>query len=341
MKKVLCLILVAIMLMTVMPVTSFAGNWLCEITGHDFEWQVTKAATCQSTGTETEICTRSDCGTTRNTRTINLTSHTITTIPAKAPTCDVDGYTEGKACSVCDYIEVGCQPIESTGHTSVVVPAVDATCTKDGNAAGKKCKVCDFVIEGCKVIKAKGHKEQVVKGTPATCTEKGMTDASYCTVCNKAIKEPVVIPAIGHDYFTLIEEDASCELEGKIVECCANCSYENVIIIPAKGHSYQSQWQTILEPKCTETGIAIKICKDCFGIQTYDVPPIGHTDVDFDGKCDRCGTTNGLPQPEDPADSCSCNCHKSGFEGFIWKILSFFYKLFRTNGTCSCGAAHY
>ena len=38
---------------------------------------------------------------------------------------------------------------------------------------------------------------------------------------------------------------------------------------------------------------------------------------------------------------CSCNCHKSGFMGFIWKITLFFNKLFKTNKTCACGAIHY
>ena len=260
MKKVLSLILVAIMLMTVMPVTTFAANWLCEITGHDFEWQVTKAATCKTTGTETEICTRSDCGTTRNTRTINLTSHTVTTIPAKAPTCDKDGYTAGKACLVCGYIIEACQTIEKKGHVAVDVPAVDATCTENGKTAGKECSVCGVVITNPGVIPALGHKVNWTVTKESTCTEKGKQSA-YCSACKKTVTE--------------------------------------------------------------------------------DIPALGHTDVDFDGKCDRCGATNELPQPEDPADSCTCNCHKSGISGFIWKILCFFYKLFRTNGTCSCGAAHY
>ena len=150
------------------------------------------------------------------------------------------------------------------------------------------------------------------------------------------------IPIREHEIEEIDYFDATCTEDGKIVEGCWMCGQiEEEIIIPAKGHNYQSQWQRILNPKCTETGVAIKICKDCLEIQKTDIPSLGHTDVDFDGKCDRCGTTNELPQPEDPADSCSCNCHKSGISGFIWKILSFFYKLFRTNGTCSCGAAHY
>ncbi len=55
-----------------------------------------------------------------------------------------------------------------------------------------------------------------------------------------------------------------------------------------------------------------------------------HTDNNKDGKCDICGS-----------EFCSCKCHKSGISSFIWKILCFFYRLFKTNGTCACGAAHY
>ena len=45
--------------------------------------------------------------------------------------------------------------------------------------------------------------------------------------------------------------------------------------------------------------------------------------------------------PEDPTDGCPCNCHKSGFWGFIWKITLFFEKLFGVNRECACGVAHY
>ena len=38
---------------------------------------------------------------------------------------------------------------------------------------------------------------------------------------------------------------------------------------------------------------------------------------------------------------CDHLCHKSGFMGFIWKIVQFFWKLFKMNPVCECGAAHY
>ena len=44
---------------------------------------------------------------------------------------------------------------------------------------------------------------------------------------------------------------------------------------------------------------------------------------------------------EAPAPDCDHLCHKTGFLGFIWKIIQFFSKLFKANPVCSCGAAHY
>ena len=60
-----------------------------------------------------------------------------------------------------------------------------------------------------------------------------------------------------------------------------------------------------------------------------------HTDEDHDGYCDICKEMT----PE--RANCSCNCHKSGFMGFIWKIILFFNKLFKINPVCACGVAHY
>lgn len=46
-------------------------------------------------------------------------------------------------------------------------------------------------------------------------------------------------------------------------------------------------------------------------------------------------------EPDEPSNDCSCNCHKTGFMSFIWKILRFFYKLFKINPVCDCGTTHY
>ncbi|MBE6716548.1 MAG: hypothetical protein E7573_06470 [Ruminococcaceae bacterium] len=42
-----------------------------------------------------------------------------------------------------------------------------------------------------------------------------------------------------------------------------------------------------------------------------------------------------------PSVDCDHLCHKTGFLGFIRKIIKFFCKLFNASSLCSCGAAHY
>lgn len=60
--------------------------------------------------------------------------------------------------------------------------------------------------------------------------------------------------------------------------------------------------------------------------------------------CEFCGATDTVIDEGSKLvseDNCSCNCHKSGIIGFIWKIINFFYKIFGMNKTCACGVAHY
>lgn len=48
-------------------------------------------------------------------------------------------------------------------------------------------------------------------------------------------------------------------------------------------------------------------------------------------------------EPDDPKpeETCSCRCHKGGFQGFMYKIFRIFWKIFRVNEYCVCGAKHY
>ena len=52
-KKVLALVLMMIMILSSVPMTSFAANALCSVIGHDMKWVETTPATCSSAGEET------------------------------------------------------------------------------------------------------------------------------------------------------------------------------------------------------------------------------------------------------------------------------------------------
>ncbi len=101
-------------------------------------------------------------------------------------------------------------------------------------------------------------------------------------------------------------------------------------------HSYTSK--ITAAATCTAPGIKTFTCS-CGDKYTEEIPALGHIDENNDNRCDRCAVNTGAPNtPDTPSESCSHICHRGGF---IWAVIRFFYKIFRTNKYCSCGAAHY
>lgn len=80
------------------------------------------------------------------------------------------------------------------------------------------------------------------------------------------------------------------------------------------------------------------ICYEEFGRVNYE--PLGHKDNDGNGKCDNC---SGLLYSDgEKVEECGCICHNDSFlMKLIYKIVNFFWKLFKIRGGCECGMAHY
>lgn len=103
---------------------------------------------------------------------------------------------------------------------------------------------------------------------------------------------------------------------------------ESSRIEPPHEHSYTAS--ITKEATCTENGTTTYTCS-CGDSYNETIEATGH---DFEGsKCKNCDY--------DKADTCGCNCHKGGFMGFIWKIINFFNKLFKSKQYCACGEKHY
>ena len=108
-------------------------------------------------------------------------------------------------------------------------------------------------------------------------------------------------------------------------------------------HSF-TKYEVTEEAKCGGEGKEVAACDHgCGATDEKAVPALEHKDADGDYKCDNgCGHEFEKPAPEEPTDkACDHLCHKGGFVGFIWKIVQFFWKLFKMNHVCECGAAHY
>ncbi len=93
-------------------------------------------------------------------------------------------------------------------------------------------------------------------------------------------------------------------------------------------HTYTA---VVTEPTCELSGYTTFTCS-CGDSYVADVVPAVEHDY-VDGVCRFCGISKTV--------DCTCNCHKTGFSGIIWKILRIIFKLFKINPVCECGVAHY
>ena len=125
----------------------------------------------------------------------------------------------------------------------------------------------------------------------------------------------------------IVIREATCIENGIESRCCSYCDKIETREINATGHLYVKK---ITEPTCTESGYTTCTCECGDTYIANIVSATGHNDSDNDGYCETCDEL-----------ICSHNCHKTGFEGFFWKIANFFNKLFGSNKYCDCGATHY
>lgn len=162
--------------------------------------------------------------------------------------------------------------------------------------------------------------------TEPTCIETG--SLTYTCSCGASYTE--TIPALGHTSSSWITDLApTCTAEGsKHTECTVCEEVLETEAIEKLPHNYNS---VVTEATCEAGGFTTYTCS-CGDTYTDDKTPAkGHNYVE--GVCENCG--------ESKVDNCTHLCHKSGFLGFIWKIVRFIIRLFRVSPVCDCGISHY
>ena len=184
------------------------------------------------------------------------------------------------------------------GHTEaepVVENYVAALCIADGSYdTVVYCSVCDAELSRFSVtVPATGHTEGevVVENEVAgTCGTDGSYDnVVYCIVCNAELcRNYVVIEATGeHIYANEVSRvEATCTADGEVIMACG-CGAEEITVIPATGHSYNSN---VTAPTCTKQGYTTYTCSACYDNYTLDyVDALGHNFID--GVCEYCETS--------------------------------------------------
>ncbi len=212
------------------------------------------------------------------------------------------GVIQKRVCSVCNFEEQ--RTITSGVHELVVKVRVEPTPEKDGYVI-YVCKNCKYETEP-EVIKYEGGSQD-----EHTVNYDKYKVVSKATCTSPEIREytclhcgeKVRYPFGEKTEHEWIEHDAEV----------ATCEKE--------GHSEYYSCIFCLAEKDRE-----------------NYPAKGHVDSDNNGKCDECNSA----VYGDGTGYCGCICHKENWlMRIIYKILRFFWKLFKIGHSCDCGAVHY
>lgn len=107
----------------------------------------------------------------------------------------------------------------------------------------------------------------------ATCSDYGYSKGT-CTVCGRADAEVVIAPV--EDAHSWIEEvliEPTCEDPGYVFRMCKyDSSHREYTDIPAKGHTYSTDWTVTKVPTCHSEGEKTNYCIVCEKIITVELP---------------------------------------------------------------------
>ncbi len=108
-------------------------------------------------------------------------------------------------------------------------------------------------------------------------------------------------PHTEHSWLMKSRTEAGCEKPGTITYVCAECKQQNIVEIPATGHSFDAG-QTTSDATCVKNGTKTFTCSKCNATKTEEIPAKGHEWSDKyagdDGyyykKCNKCKETEKL-----------------------------------------------
>jgi len=196
----------------------------------DCKWEKeVVAATCVSGGYTEKRCTLCKASVTTNRTEINPDAHALEHHDGQVPTCVTTGWASYDTCTLCDYTTYA--EIPKADHEFSVWTYVDAL------VHGRSCLHCDFAEEEI-------HSVVLDKAVEATCSAEGCTEGTHCSVCEKVLSGHSVIEKDpdNHSLEIVAAKIASCLEDGwKEYKKCRDCTYSEQQIIPALGHTFESE----------------------------------------------------------------------------------------------------
>ena len=202
------------------------------------------------------------------------------------------------------------------------------------------------IEDGTLINKECTHTDCAIKIVEPTCHSIGYT-LHVCKKCGHAYRTDEVPANDDHNWGRWVEiEGVSClEHKTRGRSCLNEGCYEKQIEVvrDANGNAlYGKHVLVVIDGKaatCTTPGYTdYTRCTVCGEIsESVEIPAKGHIDSNGNGNCDVC---NFVTNPA--AGKCDCLCHNNSFFGkLLFNIVNFFWKIFKIQQGCQCGAQHW
>ena len=253
--------------------STYGIKYSTDHTEHEFTHIPLVEATCLADGTGYKIC--NVCAHVKDACEIYSVNgeHTYRRVYDIEPDCLNSGISHG-ICIHCGFEGEKNTFEPANGHSYEWVKDVPETCDETG-VMHEECSVCGAKQSENTEIAAAGHSFKWVVDIEMTCGDDGIKHEE-CTVCGFIQSENTPIPST-HQHSTLKKDWYGCRPYGLIYgsKVCVDCGTAvsgDERIISRTPHVFE--YQTVIEPTCTRTGLQKRVCKYCFEVDdvTKELP---------------------------------------------------------------------
>lgn len=183
--------------------------------------------------------------------------HEYTLTETMEASCENYGY-KIYTCATCGKQDIPSDElVDPYGHNFGAGMMVEATCTEDGYTR-YTCSRCGKE-EDRNIKPALGHVWVLIQTVPAACEQEGY-DLYACSACGTEEKKNVT-PAVEHSNILVESADPGCTDAGYEKYCCELCRKENLVSVPAVGHTW-GEWIVQAD------GSIARVCGNCGNSQS-------------------------------------------------------------------------